>query len=376
MGRFILLTWLVVGCWGMQAQGEKLAPQLDKAAAPGVVKTGVKLSFVDWQGDTWTWMKLDIPSKKLVSLAHGMAPLDPAKTSLSPARSRGLLHVEKFSGIGKWYDSDSSPPGVPDKIGHGSQNDQLFLVDFKTGRVKEFFLPSTDMSWIEIRFDDKGRILALGMRAAEEHHDSQGHFLLLDGKRLPSDNLRNPVLVMADEWRQGRWITIEAIASDSGTEGTLGVERLSVWKHLLTDSATGFDPRDSVEMNDSATLNWLKRRFNLPPRDLFSSWFRLKQAPEVVYWAWPGETSINPSGWMLFVKDGVPYLPENWPFTDGDAVAYIAYRGYLLAAQQWSGAHPRLYDLRTRRCIWASDTAQAATFWDLTSRIRRSYAGN
>ncbi len=58
---------------------------------------------------------------------------------------------------------------------------------------------------------------------------------------------------------------------------------------------------------------------------------------------------------------GNPVKPSAWPFTEKDLVNYTWKGLYLLAAEGWTGAHPRLY--RKGELVWSSDTAQAVTFW-------------
>ncbi|HEV3077627.1 MAG TPA: hypothetical protein VHB47_24620 [Thermoanaerobaculia bacterium] len=80
----------------------------------------------------------------------------------------------------------------------------------------------------------------------------------------------------------------------------------------------------------------------------------------LVVWEDGAELAYS-TGLAAFIDPaGNPVKPAGWPYTENDRISYRWQGGYLLAAQDHVGTHPRLF--RDGKPVWTSDTARAVTF--------------
>jgi hypothetical protein len=75
-----------------------------------------------------------------------------------------------------------------------------------------------------------------------------------------------------------------------------------------------------------------------------------------------GDT-VHSTGHLVLETGGRLHLAEGLGFTDGELVSVSAQGPFVLVSAESVGTHPRLYDLRTGKAAFGSDTGRAATFW-------------
>ena len=66
---------------------------------------------------------------------------------------------------------------------------------------------------------------------------------------------------------------------------------------------------------------------------------------------------------LLVFEAGKLERAANIGFTDGELVSLHSQGPFLLVSSGGAGAHPRLYDTRSKALQFSSDTARAVTFW-------------
>jgi hypothetical protein len=98
------------------------------------------------------------------------------------------------------------------------------------------------------------------------------------------------------------------------------------------------------------------------PKTGDGSWGGYGVAPTRVF-AWAITAEFGYVTGLVLLEAEKLERAANLGFTDGELVALRMQGPLLLISSGNAGAHPRLYDTRTRALQYSSDTARAVTFW-------------
>jgi len=150
----------------------------------------------------------------------------------------------------------------------------------------------------------------------------------------------------------------------------MGVGALAAARDLGFRSAEVLEPR--LQGDDEVDAALLARLAGFAPQahpeEGKLGWIRFGSGgTRLVVWEDGAELAYS-TGLAAFIDPaGNPVKPAGWPYTENDRISYRWQGGYLLAAQDHVGTHPRLF--RDGKPVWTSDTARAVSFWP---RLRHS----
>jgi hypothetical protein len=218
----------------------------------------------------------------------------------------------------------------------------------------------------DLGFDRAGRLFGLTLQSLTEAELERGE-ALVDGKPVrlekPLDGV--PVLAHAFVLESRHWHRVETVNSTDAWDLALGVKGLAAAQGLGFRSAETLAPQvQGDEENDGALLARLARfapqLAGLTRGD--GGWIRDGWGDtRFVLWEEHGEFGYS-TGLAAFVdRNGNLHPPAEWPFSEKIRICYRWNGPYLLVAEGYNGARPRLY--RDGKLVWSSSTALATTFW-------------
>lgn len=345
------LSVAVAGTVAIAAAAEERAPQArTPPAAPAHPAGAATLSLLEPRaGGGCDWIELDAASGRRRERAALPGGCRGGATALSRDGKQGAV----WFALGEHGGPRSAP----------ASGARLYIVDLTRGGVTPVPVLE-DMR--DLGFDRTGRLLGLTLQSLTEAELERGE-ASVDGKpfRLeqPPDGV--PVLAHAFVLEGRRWRRVETINSTDAWDLALGVTALDAARGLGFRSAETLVPRvQGDEENDGALLAQLARfapQVAALGREA-GGWIRLGRGDtRFVLWEERGEFGYS-TGLAAFVdRDANPHPPAQWPFGEKIRICYRWNGPYLLAAEGYSGARPRLY--RNGKLAWSSSTAQATTFW-------------
>lgn len=301
------------------------------------------------------WQRFDPLAKVAASVAELPASCcssEPGRVAIAPGGARALVACQ------------GEPP---------------LLVTTATGAVQA--LPGAGSGWLrKLTFGKDGAPLALTLEVDVKFlEDKQGRFVNVDGRRIDAGQ---DDVSLAHAFRLGQgggWSRVETAAVGD-------FEKIDVLPKLRTDQRRdrvqdsneilSFSPELDAELSpvkDPKTLASLKAlapELGQPPfNDEGETW---------VSYAEHSHSEVGLISWRAMGDDF--HLTGPLFFMRGDRLTALAIGRdrqvvvlsqwpYLLIAEEYSGAAPRLYDWRTGALLFASDDAFTAGFWPI-SRLK------
>jgi hypothetical protein len=277
---------------------------------------------------------------------------DPGKVAIAPDGARALLACQR------------EPP---------------LLVTLGTGVVKALPGPGRG-SLGKLTFGKDGTPLALTLEVNVRFlKDQRGRFVNVDGQRIDANEASESLVHAFRLGEGGAWSRVETWAEiDPEKVDVLGKlrtgkgrDRVQVSSEILSLSPE-FDAELSPIKDPKilTKLEALAPEFGRPPYDE-GGWVSYAEHShsEVSLIAWRGigdEWHLDAP--LFFVRgDQLTELA----FRRHDQVAVLSQWPYLLIAEEYSGATPRLYDWRTGAVLFASDQAFAIGFWPTSAASRK-----
>jgi hypothetical protein len=238
--------------------------------------------------------------------------------------------------------------------------ERRYEVDLGTHGVSLIAAPTTDRS-TEIAYSADGSLLAFAER---ELPNARG-VVTVEGRLLDFTQVHDGIPAAAITYRRvGEAWTIVSV-----TATTIGWDYARGW--AASPEAAGIGPRsiarleahsETSEVADAVARIALDHIAQSTPDG--DGWSQITTAIAAIYvWMFNAEF-VSTTGRIAWRReDGSIELLPGLGFTGGELVA-ISWRGrFLLVAGSNAGAFPRLYDLVSRRLVYASETARAVTFW-------------
>jgi hypothetical protein len=253
------------------------------------------------------------------------------------------------------------------------QNEPPLLVKTATGAVQP--LPRPGRGWVRrLTFGKDGAPLALTVEVDVKFlEDKQGRFVNVDGQRIDADP---GDVSLAHAFRLGRggaWSRVETMA-DGDFEKVDVLRKLRTGKDRdgvqVSTESLSFSPELDAEMSPVkdpkilARLKALAPELGRPPFD--------EEGEGWVSYAEHSHSDVGLISWRVIGDDWHLIAPLFFvrgdrltalEFSRHDQVAVLSRWPYLLIAEEYSGAAPRLYDWRTGALLFASDDSFTAGFW-------------
>lgn len=226
----------------------------------------------------------------------------------------------------------------------------------------------------DVAFDAEGRITAIALQEAPSLTATSGTFIRFEGRRYDVEPGAEGQPALAHAYRMtapSRWSRIETVATTVNTHFAAGTRALSAEKRLTPRSfAIAGSAPDGVAVTEPALLQALGRLYPERNSGRNGGWAAIKTGggPVLIWHAW--HEYLVPTGVVAFpTRSGLTPAPQAGfryvaPPKGYDPWACPHIRGHYLLVSTWRmGEHPRLYDVKSRRLIHASDRASAAVFW-------------
>lgn len=243
----------------------------------------------------------------------------------------------------------------------------------KRKQLYEFVEPPKTMVQ-DVAYDPAGRITAIALQEALSLTASSGTFIRFEGKRYDVDHGAEGQPALAHAYRMtapSRWTRTETTATTTNTHFAAGVRELATEKQLAPRSYhLAASPPDGVAVTETPVLQELGRLFPDRNSGRNGGWaaFKTTGGPVLIWHAF--HEYLIPTGLVAFpTRTRVEPAPQTGfryvaPPKGYDPWACLHIRGTYLLISTWRmGEHPRLYDVRSRKLVMASDQASAAVFW-------------
>jgi hypothetical protein len=319
---------------------------------------GSELSLLVKEKGKCLWQRFDPLSKIATSVAELPASCcssEPGNVAIAPGGARALLACQ------------GEPP---------------LLVTTGTGAVQALPVPGRGRTG-KLTFGKDGAPLALTVEVDVRFlEDERGWFANVDGQRIGA---REGSVSLAHVFRlgpDGAWSRVETVAGNDP-------EKVDVLRKLKTGRGRDRVPVSSEILSLSPELD-----AELSPVKEPKTLARLKAlAPEL---GRPPFDESEGEGWVSYAEHSHSDvglilwrgIGDDWHldaplfFVRGDRLTALAFRRhhqvsvlsqwpYLLIAEEYSGAAPRLYDWRTGALLFASDDSFTAGFWPTSAASRK-----
>jgi len=340
------------------------------AEVPGADST---LSVLEPQGGKCQWVRQDPVAQKRAGVASFDGDCKGARIAWSADGQKALVWFDPALVQTAGYSAaNASPPAYPDEQPAAGASPRLYEVTIASGEVRPVRFPSVEGELRDIGYKGADAV-ALAIRALTPEQ-AQGD-LRVDGQAvtLPEGDGMPAVAQAYRLEKDGQFKRVEVKGTREGAEGAAGIGAL--------DAASGLGPR-STELLDShlsdegpePTEEQRAKLQPLVPAPLVET-VKASGLPEGTDWAhgvtpagsfyvWQitGDTA-HTTGHLVFEREGQFSPVKDLGFTDGELVSVTARGPFVLIAAERVGTHPRLYDLRTGKQVFKSDTARATTFW-------------
>ncbi|HEX8434817.1 hypothetical protein [Archangium sp.] len=362
------------------------APSVRKDPLAEVPPSDSTLSVFEPQEGKCQWLRVDPASQKRAPVAILEGDCKGVRIAWSPDLRKALVWFDPATvQSAGYFSADASPAGYPDEEPTPGARHRLYEVTPASGEVRSVPFPSADGEVRDLGYDAQG-LLARALEPLSEEQQAQGS-IVVDGKELTFDLAEQeglPALAYAYRFgAEGQWKRVEVKTTSDGADVSLGISALEIAPEGPTSTA-------SLESHlhnggEEPTAEQLSRLLAFVPPPLVEkvktevseggdSWTRGTTSAGAFYvWQVTGDFT-HTTGHLVF-ESGEQLVPaKDLGFTDGDLVSFNTQGPFLLAASERVGAHPRLYDLRTRKLVFRSDTARAVTFWP-RARKKSAQAG-
>jgi hypothetical protein len=379
--RLLLLAALAAtstGCKKEQSPASADAPT--PAAAPAkkdplaeVPQTDSTLSLLEPQDGKCQWLRADPATQKRATLASFEGDCKGGRIAWSTDQRKALVWFDpQFVQTVGYSSENASPPAYPEEKPTEGATPRLYEVTVASGEVRPLTFPKVEGELKSIAY--KGAdIVAISLKSLPDQTEKT---LTVDGQSVtfPPDPEGLPALAYA--WRldkDGQFKRSELKGTTEGSGMAQGVGVLDAASNQgpnSTDMLASHLAKEGPEPTDEQLANLLSR----VPADLVqavqaeglpseASWGHgVTPAGSFFVWQVTGDTA-HTTGHIVFQKGEEFELAKDLGFTDGDVVAVNSKGPFVLVSSERVGTHPRLYDLRTHKLVFRSDTARAATFW-------------
>ncbi len=337
-----------------------------------VPRTDSTLSLLEPHEGGCVWFRQDPVAQRRATVATVDGDCKGARLAWSQDQQKALL----------WFDpawvrtaGDSSPTASPagypaEKTSPGA-TPRLYEVRIASGEVRPLPLPAVEGELRDIGYQGTN-VVALSIRTLSPQ-EAQGP-VTVDGQTIAlPEGEGMPALAYAYRLeKDGQYKRVEMKGTHQGAGLSEGIGALDAAAGLGTRSAELLDSQLSNEAE--VTEEQSTRLLPLVPAPLASAvqesgmpdevnWARSDTPSGAVYvWRIVGD-SEHTTGHLVFEREGQLSGVKELGFTDGDMVSVTTQGPFVLVSAARVGTHPRLYDLRTGKLAFRSDTARAATFW-------------
>ncbi len=354
-----LAALAAAGCKKPQPEGAAPAPVTGASAGSAALSptpAEAELSLLEPAGKDCEWKKVALPSGAVTPIARFPGSCVGARVAWSPDLTRAAI----------WFDptfraTAYGAPGVP-KSGHPEDP----ALDgpprlYTAPRAAPLPEPKPRGALNEVGVSAEG-VVAFSV---EELPDAKsGDEIDVEGKKiiLPEISDGMPALAHAYRLEGQAWKRVETAPTTWGWDYAMGPRGLAAWKGLGPRTGDLLDFHALGDEPDAAAKTALAP-FAPKPAAEGDGWSVLHVPQGDVFgWTTTGEFAYT-TGLLVFRPTGkAPALLPELGFTRGDLIAVLRRGPYLLAAANGIGAWPRVYDLRTGKLVYSSDTARAAVF--------------
>ena len=338
---------------------------------PGTDST---LSLLEPQEGRCQWLRADPVAQKRATVASLEGDCKGAHLFWTADLGKVLVWFEPEHVSSGGYSADNvSPQGFPVEEPTPGAVSRLYEVTVASGQVRPVPVPTVAGSLVT--FGYKGtELLALSQQSLTDKQREKDS-ITVDGRKIPFDKELEGIPALAHAYRfgaEGTWQRIEVKATAEGADYSPGVRNLEVASSLGPTSdatlETGLDEENTVQ--DEALLQKLlplrpAPLLKLPAEEevLSGSWNHVT-TPGGSFYVWQVSGEFVHSTGHLVLKVGGQLQPvKDLGFTEGDFISLTGSGPFILVAADGVGTHPRMYDLRTGKRVFHSDTARVATFW-------------
>jgi hypothetical protein len=379
--RALFLALLMLGCGGKPPAPKKDTPppppktQAEEppktqastapATAPGAATSDATLSLVEPAEGRCQWVRLDPVAKRREVLAAIEGPCEGALVAFQKGGPKALFRFDPYAVYSSSYGAPGLPKtGFPEEKPIEGMKPRLYEVDGATGKVQA--LPEPAPGQLEdFGYNPKGEAIALTGETSDPKIVKEGgkEFLEFEGKKYPVNEGGEglPQIVHAFRLNGTSWELIETKASNSGADYSIGVRALDASSDLAERTPDLLTPHTGGdEIKQPALLAKLTAILPAEDRDV---WVSLTDAAAPVYVYQVSGEFIYSTGVVRFQDGESLVAPAELGYTQADFIAALSRGDYLLIAASRIGAHPRLYNVKTRELVYKSDTARAAAFW-------------
>lgn len=389
--RLMLLAALATAATGCKKQqspdpaNSKASETAPATAAPAAVKkdplaevpqTDSTLSLLEPQNGKCQWLRMDPVAQKRAVVASFEGDCKGARVAWNTNLDKALVWFDPQWVQSSGYSSpNASPPGYPEEKPQQGAPHRMYEVTVASGQVHTVSVPSMEGELQELGY--KGAdLLALSLGSlSEEQQQAQGP-ITVDGQAITFDADLEGLPAIAYAYRldkDGRWKRVEVKGSSQGADLSLGVGALDAASEQGPRSTDMLRSQLSVE-GPELTEAQLAKLLPLVPAPLvekvkteglepFGTWAHgVTPAGSFYVWQITGEGTYT-TGHIIFENGGQLQPLKDLGFRDSDLVSVSSRGPFLLVSAERVGTHPRLYDLRTGKLAFRSDTARATTFW-------------
>ena len=263
-----------------------------------------------------------------------------------------------------WLDPRDEAEGTPARA---------WSVKLPNGPAEAFTLPKVAGKIENVVFSRTNRPTVLALHDSfasdgpKEGQDAKGRFMRYEGKvvRMPDPETEG-VLAMAHAYTLdgGTWKRVESKPTTTGWDYGAGVDALKIAEDLYPSSRSMRNMRERIGEVENAAL--LKRQDALKPkavdRDGEGGQVTTSAGP-VWVWREQGEF-LHETSLIAWGDPKRPTLLPGLAAANSD-VRFVAVqpRDNFVLVTDNDGRYPRLYDVATKKRVWAADAVFGATLW-------------
>lgn len=332
------------------------------AAPAPAAPAPLTLSLLEPAGKGCTWYKRDLKANKAQVLATFPGHPRGARVAWRADQRRALV----------WFDPDTVEylKEQPETGGAGAKPRLYQVALDRPGSAPVALTLPPAGKLQDLGFNTRGEAVALTMTVSDKEasRDSQGRaYFDYGGRRYTGSKDLEGMPVLVHAWVLGpkeNWNRRETVVSDDGWDYAQGVRRLKASEGLQYRTGEALEAHPATtELKDKAVRKaLLKLAPTLKPVDN-DDWARLKDPAVPLYvWMVTGEFTYSTGRVAFGVGPNAEWAPR-LPWASRDLAAIQHRAGHLLVAGAAAGGHPRVYDVKSRKLVFASDTARATVFW-------------
>lgn len=331
-----------------------------RSALEAVPASQSVLSLFEPVKDGCDWKRVDPVAKTSAVVASFPGSCVGARVAWSKDGAKAAVWFDpKLVQTASIGGSEIGAPGYPDEAPDEKAKPRLFSVTPATGQAQALPLPAFALE--DFGVGPAGEVLVLSLDEVDDAAVKAGT-TTVDGEPFKLEPVEDGLVALAFAWRleRGAWARVETAQTTTGWDYGRGVGQLAVNETLGARSTELLRTlAGALDGPDAATLEKLK---GLAPAVGEGDWAVLGPFGERAFvWTVMGEFP-HTTGHLVFEAEPASKA-TGAGFTAGELVAVKREGPFVLLSSGHAGAHPRLYDARTKALLFSSDTARAATFW-------------